>query len=114
MQRPFVGWGAGCSGDMHVVAASNQHSPLHNLASWFHQDFNLMGIEPEEWGKEFIKSLSAEERRVLRVELQELQAAYPGKNGKGLRNAWIRLGAESWPRSANLREMIGVWVKALE
>jgi hypothetical protein len=99
---------------MHVVAASNKNSPLANLASWFHQDFKLMGIEPDQWGREFIKSLSAEQRRVLRVELQELEATYPGKGGKGLRNAWIRLGAQCWPRSANLRGIIEVWVKALE
>jgi hypothetical protein len=86
---------------------------LANLASWFHQDFALMGIEPEDWGKEFIKSLSMEQTRVLRVELQELQTAYPGKSGKGLRNAWIRLGAAVWPRSANLRQAIESWLKAL-
>jgi hypothetical protein len=54
---------------------------IANLASSFHQDFKLMGIEADQWGKEFIKSLSAEQRRVLRVELLELEAAYPGKSG---------------------------------
>jgi hypothetical protein len=98
---------------MHVVASSNKHSPLANLASWFHQDFKLMGIEPDQWGREFIKSLSVDQKSALRAELLELAAAYPGKSGKGLRNAWARLGAQCWPRSANLREMIDLWVKAL-
>jgi hypothetical protein len=99
---------------MHVVASSKKTSPLANLASWFHQGFALMGIEPEQWGREFIKSLSAEQRRVLEVELLELVATYPGKSGKGLRNAWIRLGAGYWPRAANLRQTIESWVKELE
>jgi len=99
---------------MHVIASRNKHSPVANLASWFHQDFELMGMEPEEWGKEFIKPLTADHRRTLRVELLELAATYPGKNGKGLRNAWIRLGAQWCPRPAKVREMMEVWVKALE
>jgi len=73
-----------------------------------------MGIEPEDWGREFIKSLSAGQRRALKVELLELAAAYPGKSGKGLRNAWIRFGAQWCPRSAKLREMIELWVGMLE
>ena len=100
--------------DMRVVASSNKHSPIANLASWFHQDFELMGMEPEEWGKEFIKSLSVDQRRTLKVEWLELKAAYPGKSGKGLRNVWIRLGAQGWPRSANLRDTIQLWIEALE
>jgi hypothetical protein len=99
---------------MHVVASSNKTSPLANLASWFHQGFALMGIEPEEWGKEFVKSLSAEQRRVLEVELQELQAAHPGRSGEGLRNAWIRLGAQWCPPAAKVQEMIELWVRMLE
>jgi hypothetical protein len=99
---------------MHVVAASNKTSPIAILALLFHQDFKLMGMEPEEWGGEFIKSLSAEQRRTLRTELLELKAAYPGKSGEGLRNAWIRLGAQWCPRSAKVLEMIELWVQALE
>lgn len=99
---------------MRVVAASNENSPLHNLASWFHQDFELMEVEPDEWGREFIKALSSEQRRNLKLELLELAAAHPGKSGNGLRNAWIRLGAQSWPKSADLRGIIQLWVEALE
>jgi CdiI immunity protein len=87
---------------------------MANLASWFHQDFKLMGIEPDQWGREFIKSLSVDQKRALRAELLELAAAYPGKSGKGLRNAWARLGAQCWPRSANLRDTIQMWAEAIE
>jgi len=73
-----------------------------------------MWIESEEWGKEFIKSRSAEQRQVLKAKLRNLTATYPGMNGRGLRHAWIRLGAACWPRSANLRKTIELWAKALE
>jgi hypothetical protein len=99
---------------MHVVATSSKKSALANLASWFHQDSKLMGIEADQWGKEFIKPLSTGQRRVLRAELLEFMAAYPGTSAKGIRNAWVRLGAAGWPRSANLREMMDSWIKALE
>ncbi|HEY6621565.1 MAG TPA: hypothetical protein VIY68_18625 [Steroidobacteraceae bacterium] len=32
----------------------NRRAPVQDLASTFHQDFKVMGIEPEEWGKEFV------------------------------------------------------------
>ena len=99
---------------MQVVAASSKKSAAANLASWFHQDFTLMGLEPDHWGKEFIKTLSKGQRRVLKVELLELVAAYPGKSEKGIRSAWARLGAAGWPHSADLRQVIHSWVKALE
>src|SRR5258708_11449716 len=98
---------------MHVVAASNKTSPIANLASLFHQDLKLMGMEPEEWGREFIRALSADQRRTLLTELLDLKAAYPGKSGKGLRNAWIRLGAQWCPRAAKVREIIELLVEAL-
>lgn len=72
-----------------------------------------MGVDPDEWGKKFIQSLSVSQRNVLKGELVELVAAYPGKSTKGIRNAWTRLGAQSWPRSASLRLAIESWLKAL-
>jgi hypothetical protein len=93
---------------------SRSRTPVQGLATWFHQDFALMGVEPGEWGKTFMRSLSAEQRRVLRVELLELKAAYLGKSDKGLRNAWIRLGAALWPRGVDLRQAIDSWVEALK
>jgi hypothetical protein len=100
------------------MAALKARSPLRasvqNLASSVHQDFPLMGIGPEEWGKEFLKSHSTDQKRVLKAELLVLTAANPGKNGKGLRNSWTRLGAASGPRSSDLRQTIDSWIRALE
>lgn len=104
--------------DRRDIAAAKGRSrlrtPVQGLASWFHQDFALMGVEPGEWGKTLMKSLSAEQRRVLRVELLELKAAYLGKSDKGLRNAWIRLGAAGWSSSTDLRQTIDVWIEELK
>jgi hypothetical protein len=104
--------------DRRDIAAAKGRSrlrtPVQGLASWFHQDFALMEVEPGEWGREFIRSLSVSQKGELKTELMELVATYPGKNGKGLMNAWIRSGAQSWPRSANLRQTIDSWVKELE
>jgi hypothetical protein len=94
-------------------ARSRLRTPVQGLASWFHQDFALMGVEPGEWGREFIRSLSVSQEGELKTELMELVATYPGKNGKGLMNAWIRFGAQSWPRSADLRQTIDSWIEEL-
>src|SRR5882757_7936726 len=101
--------------DRRDIAAAKGRSrlrtPVQGLASWFHQDFALMGVEPDQWGKEFMRSLSTAQRHSLRLELIELLAAYPGKTGKGLCNAWIRLGAAVWPRGVDLRQTIDSWIE---
>ena len=98
---------------MRVVAASHKKSALAELASWFHQDFALMRMDPDQWGKEFIRPLSIAQRRVLRAELLEFSLTYPGKSAKGARNAWIRLGAAGWPRGTDLRKTINLWIDEL-
>jgi hypothetical protein len=68
---------------MRVVSTSvMQQSTLAELASCFHQDFALMEVNPDQWGKEFIKPLSIAKKRALRDELREFSAAYPGKSAK--------------------------------
>jgi hypothetical protein len=99
---------------MRPVATSIRKSALAELASWFHQDFALMGVSPDQWGREFIKPLSGAKKRVLRDELHGFLAAYPGKSAKGVCNAWVRLGAAGWPRATDLRSTINSWIKALE
>jgi hypothetical protein len=99
---------------MRVVDASIKKSTLAEFASSFHQDFALIGVDPHEWGNEFIKRLSSAQRSALRDELREFLAAYPGKSAKGVRNAWVRLGATGWSRAIDLRKTINSWVKALE
>jgi hypothetical protein len=99
---------------MRVVATSVTKSTLVELASWFHQDFALMEVNPDQWGKEFIKPLSRAKKRALRDELREFSAAFSGKRPKGIRNAWVRLGANGWPDATDLRTTINSWIEALE
>ena len=100
-------------GDRRDAAAAKQDLPLRKLASWFHQDFALMGIGPVQWGEQFFKSLPVAEKRALKLELAQLLASYPGKSGNGLKNAWVRLGAQSWPKSANLKQVVESWLGSL-
>jgi hypothetical protein len=97
-----------------VRKSSDADLLLEALAHRFHQDFKVMGVDPDQWGKTFMKALSTGERHALRVELLKFLAAYPGASTKGIRHAWVRLGAEGWPRSANLRQTIESWIKTLE
>jgi hypothetical protein len=99
---------------MHVVDASLKKSALAELASSFNQDFALIGMHPYQWGNEFIKRLSSAQRSALRDELLDFSAAHPGKSAKGVRNAWVRLGATGWPHAIDLRKTITSWVKALK
>jgi hypothetical protein len=99
---------------MRVVVTSDKTSALANLASTIHQDFQLLGVDPDQWGKTFMRALSTAQRRALKVELQKFLAAYPGASTQGMRNAWVRLGAAGWPRSANLRRTIESWIETLE
>ena len=73
-----------------------------------------MEVNADHWGIEFIKPLSIERKHALLDELREFSAAYPGKSAKGIRNAWVRLGASGWPAATDLRTTISSWIKALE
>jgi len=73
-------------------------SELENFASWFHQDFGVIFENIEEGTEAYIGMLSPERKRVLVSELGKLLREYPGKENKGLKNAWIRLGGQWWDR----------------
>ena len=91
--------------DRRDIAAVNARSPVANLASRFHQDSCADGSRAGGVGvrNSLRHYRQVTKKRVLKMGLIELMAAYPGTSGKGLINAWIRLGAQSWPRSADLR-----------
>ena len=98
---------------MRVVSTPREEGALAGLAALFHQDFGLMGKDAAQWGLEHIKSLSAQRRGILKAELQQFLDAHRGTSTKGAKNAWLELGARYWPRSANLREAIELWVNSL-
>ena len=61
----------------------------------------------------YVSGLSTTRRTALRTELEELLDEYSGKKGKGLRNAWLRLGAQWWDREADLRATLREWIDEL-
>lgn len=83
--------------------------PLQRLVDIFHQDFGILEIDPIEAGVEFVGSLSEAQRCEFRASVLELLEEYPGRDQKGLKNAWFRLGA-GWCHR-DLRQALTLWAK---
>jgi hypothetical protein len=96
-----------------IVPKYGSESELERFVKIFHQDFGLMNCAPDEMAHGFFRSLSSKEKASLRKELIELLNENPGKKQKGLRNAWLRLGAQCWDRKLNLRLSIENWIAKL-
>ena len=78
----------------------------------FHQDFALLESTPDEVARTFIESLSQREKRHLAQEIESLLCEYPGKDQKGLRNAWFKLGAEWKGKDFDLRDSLERWIES--
>ena len=89
-------------------------SELERFARWFHQDFRMQYPEADEFAFEYFRSLSIQRRRALGAELGSLLEQWPGRNGKGLRNAWVRLGAHWSERGPALRSRLSKWIEELQ
>lgn len=88
-----------------------RQSPLQRFAAWFHQDFFVLFPDVASGGQAYLNQLDDAEREAVRAELQQLLAQYPGKSEAGLRNAWLRLGAEAWPRRVGTRALLESFLK---
>jgi hypothetical protein len=86
---------------------------LKRFVRIFHQDFGLLNCDADEMALGFFRSLSIEEKASLKKDFLELLDEYPGKKQKGLRNAWLRLGAQWWDRKLDLRQSIEDWITKL-
>ncbi len=75
-----------------------QESELEKFASWFHHDFGVIFENADEGVETYLGSLSPERKESLVKELGQLLRDFPGKENKGLKNAWLRLGAQWWDR----------------
>lgn len=84
-------------------------TPALRLALHFHQDFSLTAKSEDAVALEFIDTLNANEKLQLDQALESLLKEFPGKDQKGLRNAWRRLGAEWCGNSWDLRRSIELW-----
>jgi len=78
-------------------------SELEHLASFFHQDFDLMEMSPQEAADAHVRKLCNGRRRALKRELEALLSEYPGVDNRGLHSAWLRAGANWWDSSKDLR-----------
>jgi hypothetical protein len=98
---------------MHENDERKSMREIEHFAQWFHQDFTVIYPDLDEGVAAYITSLDSSRRHVLKRELEQLLCEYPGKDGKGLQNAWLRLGAQAWPRSKDLRAEIAGWLRVL-
>ncbi|WP_428380868.1 contact-dependent growth inhibition system immunity protein [Nevskia ramosa] len=90
---------------------ANERSPLQQFAEWFHQDFDVMFKDIASGGEAYLSQLSAKERAAVAAALRHLLAQHPGKSEAGLRNAWLRLGAEYWPKRGSTRALLEGFLK---
>jgi len=74
----------------------SDQSELQRFARWFHQDFGLMFNDVACGTEVYLASLSPEQKRRLLVEVGVLLESYPRKENKGLKSAWLKLGAQWW------------------
>jgi hypothetical protein len=73
-------------------------SGINALASWFHQDWKLDFPDALTAAHFYIERLPVNKRALLRRELEEFLEASAGKSPLEVREAWLALGAGSWPR----------------
>lgn len=87
-------------------------SELAHFAQYFHQDFGFQFSDPSCGIDVYIRQLSPVRKVVLQAELEQLLARWPGRDGRALHNAWLRLGAQWSPQNA--RSFLGQAIAALE
>ena len=71
-------------------------SELVKFAKWFHQDFGVLFGSLEKGTNEYLSALSDSQKNELFKEIGEMLKKYPGKDHKGLKSAWLKLGAQWW------------------
>jgi hypothetical protein len=92
------------------VVSSAKVSALEKFARWFHQDFFLHFSDVETGGARYLEQLSVSERQAVLLALQELLTEHRGESEKGLRNAWLKLGVQAWPRRDSTRAILQSFV----
>lgn len=70
----------------------------NKFALWFHQDFGLTFKDVNTGVDLYLEQLTSQRKYNLSSELDSLLAEFPGKDSKGLKNAWLRLGAQWWDK----------------
>jgi hypothetical protein len=71
---------------------------LDKFARWFHQDFALTFENLNTGVDAYLDQISSKSKYNLSCELDSLLVEFPGKDSNGLKEAWIRLGAQWWDK----------------
>lgn len=87
--------------DEYEVVSVRTPSGVRALASWFHQDWKLVYPDAPTAARVYIQGLSSSERALLRRELKAFLEANSGKSAEEVREAWLALGAGSWPKDGS-------------
>jgi hypothetical protein len=95
-----------------AIQSRKATSEAEQFADWFHQDFGVLD-DGNDAVASYIERLTPSQRTTLKRKLEALLQENPGKDQKGLRNAWLRLGARWSPRRKDLRAFIEGWISAL-
>jgi hypothetical protein len=91
--------------------AERESSPVYQTASRFHQDFGYERVDIHAAGLQVIERMLPGDKVRLRAQLLKLMTGYPGKDQRGLRNAWKRLGAQWCGPTLDLRGHIERWLQ---
>jgi len=73
-----------------------KYAELSKFASWFHQDYGVLYKNPKLGVDDYLNSLAQDQQKKLFLEINDLLKEYYGKENTGLKNAWLRLGAQWW------------------
>lgn len=95
-----------------AIRSNVARSEVERFAKWFHQDFYVIFSQITDGVDAYISGLDSAQKRTLKLELLSLLKDNPGKEQKGLRNAWRRLGAQTVPR--DLRAVISSSIAMLD
>lgn len=104
-----MGWTASNQGGRRQPG--DPRTELQILASFFHQDFFILGGNAYDFAKAHFSGISSARKAVLKEELLALLAFRKSK--KALQNEWFRLGAGSWQKELDLRVVLHDFVGML-
>ena len=89
-----------------TIPAPQPLASLQDLAMFFHQDLDLENIDVRTYGARLIKGMSAAQKQSLVRLLEAFLTQHDESAEKGLRNAWLKSGAQRWPTRDDTRAIL--------
>ena len=83
------------------IVSSTVHRPCGSLidfAMFFHQDFGIQFKRTEDGIDEYLSYLSKAQKTELKIAIEKFVESLPVRSQRGLKNAWIKLGACYWDK----------------